>query len=193
MNKAVILASGGYDSTVCIALLESLGYEGVCLFFNYGQKSFVQECNRVIPNIEKYGKGKFKFQYVEMDADWLSNPDISGYFPSRNVIFLSYAMSYAEAYKMDIIVMGAIKSPVDYPDTSPEFIERFNAITNNVDVGLWCPLHNIDKNGVYKLGKTLGVDINDTWSCDEPDAKGEPCGVCGACIDKKIGISKGLI
>ena len=193
MVKAVVLVSGGYDSAVCLALLESLGYEGVGMHFNYGQKSSEKELARARLVTEKYGKGKFSFLVVDVRAGWVSHTMNDGYFPSRNVIFLSYALSYAESYNMDNLILGAIKAPYDYPDTSPEFSRKFRAITESVGIGLWCPLHDLDKNGVYALGNKLGVDIKDTWSCDNPTEAGEPCGICGDCRDIQKGVEAGLI
>lgn len=194
-NKVLLLMSGGYDSTLCLSLLSSLGYEGECLFFDYGQESYKEEALQVYNNVLKYGGFSFSVSEIKIEAPWLVDDmdKPTGYFPSRNVIFLSYALSYAEAKGYDGIVIGLIGTPETYPDSSLEFIDTFNDIANEVGKFVWCPLINMSKNEVYELGGRLGIEFKDTWSCDFPDAEGNPCGKCGSCIDIAEGKKEKLI
>jgi 7-cyano-7-deazaguanine synthase len=196
-TKALLLVSGGYDSYVISALCESLCYQTHYLFFNYGQKAYPKEydavsrlCNRV--NGDSFQLSD-KLTEVIINAPWLLNGFKKGdnYFPWRNLMFLSHALSYAETYMYDMVVIGT-NSAGDYADSSDTFIKTMEQIYQTVGIKLWSPLQNMFKGDVYDLGKKLEVNFEDTWSCDFSD-KSLPCGKCPSCQDTKMGIKNGYL
>lgn len=193
--KALLLVSGGYDSHVIASLCENLGYRPHFLFFNYGQLSYDREKEAVIKICSLYSDCGFRLSdgltEIKVDMPWAINLEQTNYFPWRNLIFMSYALSYAEARKYDMIVTGINASALGYPDTTPEFLDTFEKNCKAIDVKLWTPLQELYKGDVFELGTKLGVDIKDTWSCDYSNT--EPCGKCGSCVDVQRGYEDGFL
>jgi len=205
MKKAVVLLSGGLDSTTALYLAKSQGYEVYSMCFDYGQrhtkeiecaknvaeKAGVKEHILVKTNMNAWGGSALTDNNIEVPEGDENRKDIPiTYVPARNMIFLSYAASYAETVGAQDIFIGV--SQVDYSgyvDCRQEFIE---AMENAINMGTVCaavegkkitvqaPFMYMTKTQEILLGKSLGVDYNDTWTC----YKGEelPCGTCDSCL-----------
>jgi 7-cyano-7-deazaguanine synthase len=211
MKKAVILFSGGLDSTTCLAIAKSQEFECYAISFNYGQKhiSELESAKRIAA---KYGA---KHKIIEISASQFEGssltdssmevPDATGsdkipstYVPARNTIFLSYALGWAEVVGAFDIFIGV--SAVDYsgyPDCRPEFIQAFQKVANlatkaGVEEGyirLQTPLQFLSKAETIKLGLELSVDYQMTVSCYRADAQGHACGTCDSCSLRKKGFA----
>jgi len=202
-EKAIVLFSGGLDSTTVLAYALDKGFDVIPLIFSYGQRH-IQEIKKGSATLEKYGLGS-KAVVFEMNLKLFSNcsllnndikiPDQlsqgipSTYVPSRNLIFLSIASGFAETVKASKIFIGV--NSVDYsgyPDCRPEFIKKFN---ETIKVGtkqgiessimVEAPLIDMSKKEIIQLGISLNVDYSLTHSCYNPSRKGLSCGVCDSC------------
>lgn len=205
MKKAVVLLSGGMDSTTVLYIAKSQGFEVCAISFNYGQRHVKElECAKAVA--EKAGVQAHIIVKTNMDA-WggsaltdtgievpESDPEREKipvtYVPARNMIFLSFAASYAEAIGSQDIFIGV--SEVDYSgyvDCRQEFID---AMENAINMGTVCaveegkkikihaPLVHMTKSDEIKLGIELGVDYGLTWTCYKG---GElACGTCDSCM-----------
>ncbi|MDD3224481.1 MAG: 7-cyano-7-deazaguanine synthase QueC [Clostridium sp.] len=204
MKKAVVLLSGGLDSTTALFLAKSKGYEVYALSFNYGQRHKKEiECARnaaknagaadfilVTTNMNAWGGSALTDKNIDVPESDLKTDEIPvTYVPARNMIFLSYAASYAEAIGAQDIFIGV--SEVDYSgyvDCRHEFID---AMENAINLGTVCaveagkkikihaPFLHMTKAGEIKLGMKLGVNYSKTWTCYKGDELA--CGVCDSC------------
>jgi 7-cyano-7-deazaguanine synthase len=201
---AVVVLSGGLDSTVCMALADREAGDGavVALTFDYGQRHRV-EVERARSIAERYGA---EWLCVQLDASqWggsaLTDSSIAvpvegvdtevipvTYVPARNLIFLSVAMGVAEARDAATVYLGV--NALDYsgyPDCRPEFIESFRqtaalALKRGVEgrpVDIRTPLIDLTKAGIVRLGVESGAPLELTWSCYL--GVDRPCGECDAC------------
>lgn len=215
MKKAVILFSGGLDSTTCLALAQSQGYECFPLSFAYGQRHSVElEAAKriahhlaVVHKIVQIDTGLFSGSALtDKDIDvptFQEGEDIPvTYVPARNTIFLSIALAYAEAIGARDIFIGA--SSIDYshyPDCRPEFIQAFQALANvatkaGVSGDLFtihAPLQYLSKVQTIELGCQLGVDYSMTVSCYQANEQGAACGHCDSCTFRKRGFAGALV
>ena len=197
MRKVLVLASGGLDSTVVVALYKNLGYDVHLLYLPYGNINEKAETERLLKIREKFGIPAENTLVVKLNLNYSNSSCIhkdgtNPYVEMRNLIFLSYAISVAEAKGIDLVAVGFISVPAGYPDTTEQFIHDINNLALNASgIGVVAPLHHLDKIGVYKLGKKLGVNLLDTFSCNVSNDK--PCGECYDCLDikniiKKVGV-----
>jgi len=203
-KKAIVLFSGGLDSTTCLYWALAQGYTCETLTVSYGQKH-VREVQAARTIAEKLG---VRQHAVTLNLPWLSASSLvdvnqqipehkltditngqipSTYVPGRNLMFLSVAASLVDAVKADAIVAGP--NAIDfsgYPDCTPSFFqaaaEAINrgterGVTQGVDV--LAPLMDLTKTDIVKLGVKLGVPFELTWSCYEGGEK--PCGHCDSC------------
>ena len=210
MYKAVILLSGGLDSTTVLAIAKSQGYECYALSFDYGQKQ-KSELNSAIEIAKSYQVKEHRIMKVSLSdiggsalTDKSINiPDYkksSGipvtYVPARNTIFLSLALAWSEIMGSNDIFIGV--NSVDYsgyPDCRPEYIEAFekmaNLATKNAVMGkkitIHTPLIYLNKVEIIGEGQKLGVDYSKTITCYRANDLGEACGRCDACELRKIG------
>lgn len=205
MKKAVVLLSGGLDSSVAIHLAKSEGFEVYALSFNYGQKHSKElECakatakkigaiehNIVTLQLNLWGGSSLTDSNKDVEDGDITRTDIpQTYVPARNMVFLSVAASYAEAIGAQDIFIGV--SQVDYSgyvDCRQEFI---NSMENTINKGtvaaveqgkkmkIHAPFVNLTKAEEIKMGENLNVDWNLTWSCYRGDEK--PCGTCDSCL-----------
>ena len=201
-TSAVVVLSGGLDSTVCLALAARDGDDLAALTFDYGQRHRV-EIERARLVAERYGAEWLRVQFdasrwggsALTDAS-LTVP-VSGvdadaipvtYVPARNLIFLSVAMGVAEARDADAIHLGV--NALDYsgyPDCRPEFIESFRrtaalALKRGVEgrpVDIRTPLIDLTKADIVRLGLEVGAPLELTWSCYL--GADRPCSKCDAC------------
>lgn len=213
MNKAVILLSGGLDSTTCLAYAKSKGFDCHALSFNYGQRHVAEL------NAAKAIASHFKVKHTIFDLDMgqfggsaLTNKDIeipeydqnntaipTTYVPARNTVFLSIALALAEVINAKDIYVGV--SAIDYsgyPDCRPEYIQAFQTLANlatklGVEEGgvtIHTPLIALSKAETIDLGLKLGVDYSMTVSCYQASETGHACGKCDSCMLRKKGFSE---
>jgi len=216
-EKAVVLLSGGLDSTTVAAIARSQGYEVFGLSFRYGQRHAVE-----LEAAERVAKSLGVTEHLVMDMDLrkiggsalTDRIDVpkgrsvgsmeSGipvtYVPARNTIFLSYALAWAEVLGAWDIFIGV--NAVDYsgyPDCRPEYIDAFErmanlatkaAVTGTSRIRIRTPIIEMSKAEIIKTGLKLGVDYSLTHSCYDPDPDGKPCGLCDSCILRKKGFEE---
>ena len=210
MSKAVILLSGGLDSTTVLAIAKSQGYYCYALSFDYGQKqrselessiSIAKKSNVIEHRIMKIslsdiGGSALTDQSIDVPKYSDSDEIPITYVPARNTIFLSFALAWAEVVDCQTIFIGV--NALDYsgyPDCRPEFIEAFENMANlatkqSVEgdrIQIKTPLISMTKAEIIKKGLGLGVDYSETTSCYDANTLGEACGECDACVLRKIG------
>ena len=210
MSKAVILLSGGLDSTTVLAIAKSQGYDCYALSFDYGQKqrselessiSIAKKFNVIEHRIMKIslsdiGGSALTDQSIDVPKYSESDQIPITYVPARNTIFLSFALAWAEVVDCQTIFIGV--NALDYsgyPDCRPEFIEAFENMANlatkqSVEgdrIQIKTPLISMTKAEIIKKGLGLGVDYSETTSCYDANTLGEACGECDACVLRKIG------
>ena len=203
--RAVVLVSGGLDSTTTLAIAKSEGYHCFALSFDYGQRS-VSELAAAERVAETMGVAEHKTIHLDLGAIGGSaltedsidvpkegvQPDTIPvtYVPARNTVFLSLALGWAEVLGAQDIFIGV--NAVDYsgyPDCRPEFIQQFEklaavATKAGVEGAAWhihTPLIELSKADIIQRGMELGVNFADTVSCYDADLKGRACGVCDSC------------
>ena len=210
MSKAVILLSGGLDSTTVLAIAKSRDYECYALSFDYGQKQ-KSELNSAIEIAKSYQVKEHRIMKVSLSdiggsaltdksiniPDYKKSSEIPiTYVPARNTIFLSLALAWSEVIGSNDIFIGV--NSVDYsgyPDCRPEYIEAFekmaNLATKNAVMGkkitIHTPLIYLNKVEIIGEGQKLGVDYSKTITCYRANDLGEACGRCDACELRKIG------
>lgn len=203
--KAVVLLSGGLDSTVCMAVAQSKGYELFPISFNYNQRHD-RELNSASSIAEYYKVTKHLVISTNMDAiggSALTDNKLSvpignvenhhipiTYVPARNLIFLSYALGYAEVTGADHIFIGV--NALDYsgyPDCRPEFIHLFQqladystkaGVEDQRQIIIETPLLHLSKKDIVLLGKTLHAPLELTTSCY--NGAQAACGQCDSCM-----------
>lgn len=210
MAKAVILLSGGQDSTTCLAYAKQQGYTCYAISFLYGQRHHNElEAAKVIAKKYKVSQHViFPFALDSFGGSALTDSNISvpdysdsavipaTYIPARNTIFISIALAWAETLGAETIFIGA--SCVDYshyPDCRPEFFEAYQVLANlatktgveGKPITIQTPLLHLSKAETVRLGLELGVDYSQTVSCYQLNARGEACGHCASCTLRKRG------
>jgi 7-cyano-7-deazaguanine synthase len=211
MKKAVILFSGGLDSTTCLALAKSQDYVCYGLSFSYAQRHSVEliAATRIAQHMGVAHK------IVTLDVDLFAGsaltdktveiPDFQGsdlipvtYVPARNTVFLSMALGFAESIGARDLFIGV--SSVDYshyPDCRPEFIQAFQTLANLATKAavegdpftIHAPLQYLSKVQTIQLGMQLGVNYALTVSCYQANDAGEACGQCDSCTFRKQGFA----
>ena len=216
-EKAVVLLSGGLDSTTVAAIARSEGYDVFGLSFRYGQRHAVEleAAARVAKSL-----GAMKHLVMDIDlrkiggsaltdqidvpkgrsGDAMENGIPVTYVPARNTIFLSYALAWAEVLNVWDIFIGV--NAVDYsgyPDCRPEYIAAFEQMANlatkaGVTAGrrikIRTPIIDMSKAEIIKTGLELGVDYKLTHSCYDPAPDGKACGLCDSCLLRKRGFEE---
>lgn len=216
-KKAVVLLSGGLDSTTVAAIARSQGYEVFGLSFRYGQRHAVEleAAARVAKSL-----GVTEHLVMDMDLRKIGGSALTDridvpkgrregtkeneipvtYVPARNTIFLSYALAWAEVLGAWDIFVGV--NAVDYsgyPDCRPEFMAAFERMANlatkaGVTAGrrirIRTPIIDMSKAEIIKTGLKLGVDYKLTHSCYDPAPNGKACGLCDSCLLRKKGFEE---
>ncbi len=206
--KAVVLSSGGLDSTTAMAIAVSQGYQVHSLSFDYGQRHILElEAARKVAaalgavrhlvirvNMREIGDSALTADIpVPKSGDALSDADRIPvtYVPARNTIFLSFALAWAEVLKAQDIFIGV--NALDYsgyPDCRPEYIAAFETmanlatragVTGELRVNIRTPLIRMTKAEIIRKGLELGVDYGLTHSCYDPSPEGTACGRCDSC------------
>ena len=206
-SKAVILLSGGLDSTTCLAIAKNQGFELYVLTFNYGQRhdfelksaqkivDHYQIKNHSVVDIDlaQFGGSALTDEIdVPKDRSESEMTDIPlTYVPARNTVFLSLALAWAETLKaFDIFIGVNALDYSGYPDCRPEYIAAFQKTANlatkagisGENFKIHTPLINMKKSEIILNGLELGLDYGLTSSCYDPFNNGDPCGHCDACI-----------
>ena len=213
-KRAVVLLSGGLDSTTVAAIARSEGYDVFGLSFRYGQRHAVEleAAARVAKSL-----GVTEHLVMDMDLRKIGGSALTDsidvpkgrregakgneipvtYVPARNTIFLSYALAWAEVLNVWDIFIGV--NAVDYsgyPDCRPEYIAAFEQMANlatkaGVTAGrrikIRTPIIDMSKAEIIKTGLELGVDYKLTHSCYDPAPDGKACGLCDSCLLRKRG------
>lgn len=215
--KAVVLSSGGLDSTTVIAMAQQQGYEIYSLSFDYGQRHrFELQAARTVADRFKVAEhlviridlnrigGSALTDSIEVPKNRQTS-EIEAeipvtYVPARNTIFLSYALAWAEVLEASDIFIGV--NAIDYsgyPDCRPEFIEAFENMANlatkagvegKTRLRVRTPLLHLTKARIIQTGVSLGIPYEITHSCYDPSDKGLACGECDSCILRKKGFSE---
>ena len=208
VKKAVVLLSGGLDSSTVVAIAQDQGYEVYALSFRYGQRHTAEiEAARLVAaqfsvakhvvldiDLRRFG-GSALTDDIDVpkgrEPEEMSEEIPITYVPARNTIFLSYALAWAEVLQSQHIFIGV--NAVDYsgyPDCRPEFIEAFEQLANlatragvqaHTHIKIETPLLDLNKAQIIEAGMALGVDYANTNSCYDPAKDGAPCGGCDAC------------
>jgi 7-cyano-7-deazaguanine synthase len=216
-KKAVVLCSGGIDSTTAMAIAHAEGFEIYSLSFRYGQRHALELQSAYKVSV---ALGAKKHLIVEIDLAKIGGSALTSdlelpkgrepeemekqipltYVPGRNTIFLSYAMAWAEVVEAADIFIGV--NAIDYsgyPDCRPEFIQAFEKVANlatkasvegKIRFKIHVPLIRMTKAEIIRKGVALGVDYSMTHSCYDPSQEGKACGHCDSCILRKKGFQE---
>jgi 7-cyano-7-deazaguanine synthase len=219
-SPAVVLLSGGLDSTTVLAIARKEGFTVHALTFEYGQRHSAEiDAARLIArsagiarhhlvqiDLTLFGGSALTADIpVPKDRDLAPSSPSAGeipvtYVPARNTIFLSYALALAEVVGAADIFIGV--NALDYsgyPDCRPEYILAFEKMANlatragvegRTRLAIRTPLISLSKAAIIKLGASLGVDYSQTTSCYDPGSNGEACGRCDACQLRLKGFSE---
>lgn len=208
-KKAVVLLSGGLDSSTCVAIAKDQGFEVYGLSFSYGQRD-----NHELNAARKVAKSMNIIRHEIIDIDLRafggsaltddidvpkgrSEEEIDDeipvtYVPARNTIFLSFALAFAETIESNDVFIGV--NALDYsgyPDCRPEYIASFQemarlatkiGVEGDDGVRINTPLIDMTKAEIIKTGLSLGVDYSMTTSCYDPAQDGSACGECDSCL-----------
>ncbi len=208
--RAVVLLSGGVDSTTTAAVARAYGLEVHALSFRYGQTLSV-ELDRAARVARALGAAQHRVVSVDLaplgGSRLLGDEgvDVAGsavpatYVPARNTIFLSIGLAWAEVLGARYLMFGA--NAVDYsgyPDCRPEYVEAFEEMANRATrfttegprLHVLAPLVDLSKADIIRLGLALGVDYGLTHSCYFPDPQGRACGQCASCLIRLKGFAE---
>ena len=215
-KKAVVLLSGGIDSTTTLAIARSQDYTCSALIFDYEQRHRIEieyaqkQCDLynidhkvVHADFGQFGGSALTDKTLEVPADrnleQMTESIPITYVPGRNTIFLSYALSFGETIGAEAIFTGV--NALDYsgyPDCRPEYIAKFNQLAGlatkqgveGQPVTVIAPLIEKTKVEIIQWGDKLGVDYSLTSSCYNPTKEGLACGECDSCILRKQGFAE---
>ena len=214
--RAIVLLSGGLDSTTTLAIARSQGFETYALSIDYGQRHQIEiaAARRIAHHL-----GVARHIVLSIDLRQFGGSALTGdlevpkdrplehmsrgipitYVPARNTIFLALALAWAEVLGADAIFLGV--NALDYsgyPDCRPEYIEAFQRMASLATkagvegrhLKIHTPLLHLTKADIIRHGLKLGVDYALTTSCYDPTAAGKPCGSCDACLLRRKGFAE---
>ncbi len=216
-KRAVVLLSGGLDSTTCLAVARRDGFRCHALSFEYGQRHDIEidAARRVAAafGVERHVVARIDLRAfggsaltAEVDGpkgrsvDEMEQGIPVTYVPARNTIFLSFALAFAETLDASDIFIGV--NALDYsgyPDCRPEYIAAFEAMSDlatragvegRTRTRIHTPLMQLSKAEIIRLGTSLGVDYGLTHSCYDPAPDGRPCGGCDSCLLRAKGFAE---
>lgn len=216
-RKAVVLLSGGVDSSTTLALAKKSGYEVYALSFDYGQRHRheLEAARRVAQSVGVRGHVVARIDLSAFGGSALTSgiavpkgrdPEkMAGeipvtYVPARNTVFLSAALAWCEVLGAEDIFIGA--NAVDYsgyPDCRPEFLEQFErlaalatkaGVEGRARYRIHAPLLQCTKAEIIRSGREAGVDYSLTHSCYDPETDGSACGLCDSCLLRRKGFSE---
>ncbi|HET8807045.1 MAG TPA: 7-cyano-7-deazaguanine synthase QueC [Methylophaga sp.] len=208
--NAIVLLSGGLDSTTVLAIAQSQGFACYTLSFDYGQRhaTELQAALRVSQTM-----GVVEHKVVSIDLRSIGGSALTAdiavpeqhadgipitYVPARNTVFLSIALGWAEVLEADAIFVGV--NAVDYsgyPDCRPDYIKAFETMANLATkrgveghhLQIHAPLMQLSKAEIIQQGTKLGVDYSQTISCYQADSHGHACGRCDSCRFRRQGFA----
>ena len=211
-KKAVVLISGGLDSTTVLAVARKQGFECYTLSFDYGQKAHAElnaakRCSQLLGarehkvvelDLRTIGGSALTDDSIDVPEELTSGIPVT-YVPARNTVFLSIALGWAEVLDAQDIFIGV--NAVDYsgyPDCRPEYIEAFEAMANlatkaaveGQKLRVNNPLINLTKADIIRQGIEVGVDYAMTVSCYQATETGLACGKCDSCRLRKQGFEQ---
>ncbi len=216
-KKAIVLSSGGVDSTTVMAIAKAGGYDIFSLTFNYGQRHlqelqaaekvavFFSAERRLVIDIDLRTIGgsaltdKIAVPKGRSESEMQQAIPVT-YVPARNTIFLSYALAWAEVLGVSDIFIGV--NAIDYsgyPDCRPEYIKAFEEMANlatrtgvegKTRITIRAPLIHMTKAEIIRCGTKLGVDYSITHSCYDPLPDRKACGQCDSCLLRKKGFKE---
>ena len=216
-RPAVVLLSGGLDSSTVLAIARERGFKPFALSFSYGQRH-VQELAAAQAVARTQGAAKHVVAKIDLrefggsaltadidvpkgrSADDMAHGIPITYVPARNTVFLSFALAWAETLGASDIFIGV--NALDYsgyPDCRPEYIAAFEAMANLATkagvegaqkLKIHAPLMMMNKAQIVQEGLRLGVDHAQTSSCYDPGADGQPCGACDSCVLRAKGFAE---
>lgn len=204
-KNAVVLLSGGLDSTTALAVAQSQGFNCYALSFSYGQRHHAEltAATRIAKSSEVIEHKIFEIDLATFKGSALTDDDVDvpcvqtkaeeipvTYVPARNTVFLSIALAWAEVIEAQDIFIGV--NAVDYsgyPDCRAEYIQAYEVMANLATkagvegnkLTIHTPLIELSKADIIKLGVKLGIDYSQTVSCYSADENGKACGSCDAC------------
>jgi 7-cyano-7-deazaguanine synthase len=215
--RAVVLLSGGLDSSTAFAVARAEGFDCYALSFDYGQRH-----RRELESARQMAAalGAMEHLVLQLDLRTIGGSALTAdiavpkgrnleaigsgipvtYVPARNTIFLSHALAWAEVLKSDDIFLGV--NALDYsgyPDCRPEFIEAFErmamlatraGVEGTSRLRIHTPLIRLTKAEIVRRGMDLGIDFALTWSCYEPQPDGRACGLCDSCLLRRKGFTE---
>lgn len=215
-DKAVVLLSGGLDSTTTLAIAMEQGFETYALSFRYGQRHEVElEAARKIAaeaQVIRHVEAEIDLRMLggsaltgPVDVPKLRGPEEMGagipvtYVPARNTVFLAFALAWAEVLEANHIFVGV--NALDYsgyPDCRPDYIEAFERMASLAtkrgveghSLRIHTPLIDLTKAQIVERGLELGVDYALTRSCYDPSPGGEACGACDSCLLRRKGFAE---
>lgn len=217
MKRAVVLLSGGLDSTTVLAIAKAEGYEPYALSFRYGQRHALEleSAARVVAAL-----GAAEHLIADIDLRRFGGSALTAdiavpkgrslqamaeaipvtYVPARNTVFLSLALAWAEVLGASDIFIGV--NALDYsgyPDCRPQYIAAFErlaalataaAVEGRQRLKIHAPLIELTKAEIIRRGVALGVDYGLTSSCYDPSPEGRPCGRCDSCVLRAKGFAE---
>ncbi len=204
---AIVLLSGGLDSSTCLLIARERGLDVHALSFDYGQRHRIElDAARAVAR--RYGASSHRIVKLDLPAaasSALTDPAIAvpknslgreaipiTYVPARNTLFLAHAIAWAEPLHASDVYIGA--NALDYsgyPDCRPEFLEAFERMANlgtragvegRLAFAIQAPLLRMTKAEIVAEGVRLGLDFGLTSSCYDPGPDGRPCGACDSCL-----------
>ncbi|MBT8138600.1 MAG: 7-cyano-7-deazaguanine synthase QueC [Gammaproteobacteria bacterium] len=208
-KRAVVLLSGGLDSSTVLAMAQIDGYDCYTLSFNYGQRSAAELAAAVVISQQQRAN---EHRVINFDLGSIGGSALTDtrldvpeqptggipitYVPARNTIFLSFALGYAEVLDASAIFVGV--NAVDYsgyPDCRPEYIDAFQAMADKATragveghgPAVVAPLLKMSKAEIIRAGAALGVDYAQTVSCYQASSDGLACGRCDSCRLRRQG------
>lgn len=215
-KTAIILLSGGLDSTTCLAIAKHDGFWPLyTMALDYGQRHRhelaaaehiarvhgVGEHRVIRIDLRQFG-GSALTSEIDVPKDRDQSEMSAGipitYVPARNTIFLSYALAWAEVLSCDDVFIGV--NALDYsgyPDCRPAFIDSFQQTarlgTRRANFTIHAPLIQLTKAKIIRRGIELGVDYSLTHSCYDPDSAGLACGRCDSCLLRRKGFTEAMV
>lgn len=205
MKKAIVLLSGGLDSSTTLYIARRAGYKIWCLIFDYNQRH-----NKEIKYAKLLAKKlKYPYKVMRILLPWGGSSLIdtkkplpqrgrfkgipTTYVPARNTIFIAFAVSWAETIGAEAIYLGA--NSIDfsgYPDCRPEYFKKYQGLIDVAaklkGIRIEVPLINKTKAEIIKMGISLGMPYQLTWSCYKGNSR--PCGKCDACRLRRKGFKE---
>ncbi len=210
MSKAIVLLSGGLDSTTTLDIAKSEGFDCYALSFDYGQKQsselisakniakqFDAPEHRIMRiSLDDIGGSALTDSHLDIPKYEESSDIPITYVPARNTVFLSFALAWAEVLESQSIFIGV--NALDYsgyPDCRPEYIKAYEVMANLATkqsiqgnkLNIHTPLINLTKAQIITKGLRLGIDYSITTSCYQANSSCEACGECDACVIRRNG------